>query len=66
MNKNFGSHVFRGADETEGSCLVFLHSLAGAHVDQFEVAIAAHHDVFRLEIAVDDALVVKYFQHVDE
>ena len=66
MDEYFGGHVFGSADEAEGSGLIFLHSLAGAHVDELEVAVAAHHDVFGFEVAVDDAFLVKHLHHVDQ
>lgn len=65
MNEDLWSHVLGSADETESPALVFLHLLASAHVNQLEVAISTHHDVFGLEVPIDDAFLMEDLEHVD-
>lgn len=66
MDEDLGSHVLRSADEAESPVLILLHLLASSHVNQLEVAISADHDIFGLEVSIDDALLMEDLQHVDQ
>jgi hypothetical protein len=59
MYEDLGCHVLRCADEAEGSCLVLYHSFAGAHVNEFYVAVSTDHNILRLEVSVDDVFLVE-------
>ena len=51
--KSFRSHVVRGSNHCE-SFFSSIESLAGAKIDEFKISICTDHDIFGLEIAVDE------------
>jgi hypothetical protein len=66
VDEDFRGHVLRCSDEAKGPALIFAHLFASAHVHQLQVAVPADHDIFWLEISVDDGLLVKNLHHVDQ
>ncbi len=62
LNDHLRSHVFDCTTERCGQLVVVVEDLAEAEVDEFDVTFGVQHDVFGLEVAVDDVDAVKVFQ----
>ncbi len=58
-------HVVRGSYDRK-SLLVLRENLGGSQVDHSEVAIGLDHQVFGLEVSVDDSLGVEVLQTKDD
>ena len=64
---DFRGHVVRGADDGVGpEPALDLELLGGAHVDERKEAVDVHHEVFGLEVAVDDAVGVQVLHHQED
>ena len=66
MDKDLRSHVLWRSNEAESSVLAFKHPLGRAHVDQFEIAVSAYHDVLWFEISIDDSFLMESLKHMYE
>jgi hypothetical protein len=61
---DLGRHVVRSADDGVGpEPALDLQLLSSAHVDQREEPVDVHHEVFRLEIPINDAIGVQVLHH---
>lgn len=66
---DFWSHVVWSPDDRKGTwnqASAVLHHFGGSHIDQFQVAVFIHHKVFRLDVSVDDVVLMEVLQDTDE
>jgi hypothetical protein len=66
MNEHLRCHILRCSDETKCFSLILHHLLASPHIDQLQIAIPTHHNIFRLEVTIDNTFMMKSFKHVDQ
>jgi len=58
----------RSSNDCEGSCEItnfWFHDFSCAHIDKFQVSFVIYHDIFWLDVSIDDVIRMKVFQSED-
>ena len=66
MNEHLRCHILRGPNKTKRFILILHHLLASPHIDQLQVPITTYHNVLWLQITIDDPLLMKSLENVDQ